>query len=93
MVSPAIARPGVWQNGRMAKARETVRVDRDLLAAAARKAARTGQTPEAVVEKALRRYLLDPADILDRLRPQEDLTDEEAMELAYDEIHKMRRGE
>ena len=77
----------------MAKAEVQVHLDADLWRKVTTTASSTGRQPEEVLEEAVRRYLIDPADILDRLRPTEVLTDDEAMEFAYDEIHKMRRGE
>lgn len=76
-----------------AMAKTQVAIDAELWKRVTTVASSTGRLPEEVVEDAVRRYLTDPADILDRLRPKEVLSDEEAMELAYDEIHKMRRGE
>lgn len=87
---PAV--PERWQNRRMAKSTASVRLDEELLKAAEALATRTGRKRDDVVEDALREFLTHPADILDRLRPQEELTDEQAMELALQEIEAYRSG-
>lgn len=74
-------------------AKTQVPIDDDLWKRVTTVASSTGRRPEEVVDAAVRRYLLHPADILDHLKPQEELTDDEAMQLAVDEIHKMRRGQ
>jgi hypothetical protein len=66
-----------------------VPLDADLWKRVRRVASNTGRPPEEVLEAAVRRYLIDPADILDLLRPPDNLSDEGAMQLAYDEIHKI----
>lgn len=55
-------------------------------------ASSTGRSPEDIVEAAVRSYLTHPGDILDRLSSREGLSDEDAMRLAADEIHEMRRA-
>jgi hypothetical protein len=67
-------------------------VDEELLKAAAALAARSGVFVEGMVERALRLYLEGPADVLRRIEPREELTDDEAMEVAIREIKAYRAG-
>jgi hypothetical protein len=72
----------------MARAKATVYVDPEVLRAARVHAARTGKRDSDVVEEALREYL--GLALLERIWEKADLSEEEAMELAYDELHAMR---
>jgi hypothetical protein len=75
----------------MARKKTTFYVDESLLRSLRVLAARQGTRDSDVVEAALREYL--GFAVLDRVRARSDLTEEEAMKLAYDELHAMRRGE
>ncbi|HMI82226.1 MAG TPA: hypothetical protein VK480_10600 [Solirubrobacterales bacterium] len=74
----------------MAKTRTTLTVDEEVLRAVRIKAARTGKRDSEVIEESLRRDLdLDTlTEIWARVKP---LSEKEAMELAYSELHEMRR--
>jgi hypothetical protein len=81
--------------------RTTLLLDPDLLRAAQTLAASTGRHDYEVVEKALRRYLGDPAGaqgrqalrrLLDQVAERADLEDEEAVSLTYAELHEARRA-
>lgn len=74
----------------MGKSRVKIDIDSELYRRAVAVASSTGRRPDDVVDEALRSYLEGPADILKRLRPNEDLTDDEAMKLANEEVHKYR---
>ncbi|MGH2758692.1 MAG: hypothetical protein ACRDKJ_03910 [Actinomycetota bacterium] len=69
-----------------------IQIDDELWKRVSVVASSTGRRPEDVVEDAVRKYVTHPADVLDRLRPQADLTDDEAMELALREIKAYRSG-
>jgi len=72
----------------MAREKTTIYIDSDLLRATHAAAARTGMRVSDVVETALRSYL--GVGLLERIREKADLG-EEAMKLAYQELHAMRR--
>lgn len=72
----------------MARAKATVYVDPDVLRATRVHAARTGRRDSDVVEEALREYL--GLALLERIWEKADLSEEEALKLAYDELHAMR---
>jgi hypothetical protein len=73
----------------MARAKATVYLDPDVLRAMRVHAARKGKRDSDVVEEALREYLGLAA--IDRIRSRSDLDEDEAMRLAYEELHAMRR--
>ena len=73
----------------MARSKATVYLDPDVLRATRVRAARTGKRDSDVVEEALREYL--GLAVLDRIRAEADLEEDAAMQLAYDELHEMRR--
>jgi hypothetical protein len=73
----------------MARAKATIYLDPDVLRATRVRAARTGKRDSDVVEEALREYL--GLAVIDEIRAKADLDKEEAMKLAYDELHAMRR--
>ena len=75
----------------MAKKKTTVYVEEDLLRSARVAAARAGKADSEILEEALRSYLL--TDVLERVWTRSDLDEEQALTLAYDELHEMRRGE
>lgn len=73
----------------MARSKATVYLDPDVLRATRVQAARTGKRDSDVVEEALREYL--GFAVIDRIRAKADLDEEAAMQLAYEELHAMRR--
>ena len=74
----------------MRKARTRVIVDEEVLQAVRTKAARTGKPDSEVIEESLRRDLgLDGlARFWGRVKP---LSEKESLDLAYSELHEMRR--
>jgi hypothetical protein len=73
----------------VARVKTTVYLDERLRRAAKQAAARSGLHEYEVFESALKKYL--GWDILDDLRARHsDLTDDEAVKLAYDELHAYR---
>lgn len=75
--------------GTVARRKTTVYIDDDLLRAAKVSAARAGKKDYEVFEEALRAYL--GLDVLEAVWARSDLSEKEAMALAYREIHQMRR--
>jgi hypothetical protein len=73
----------------MPRAKATVYLDPDVLRATRIRAARTGKRDSDVVEEALREHL--GLAVVDRVRASSDLDPDEAMRLAYEELHAMRR--
>ena len=73
----------------MARAKTTVYLDPDVLRATRIRAARTGKKDSDVVEEALREYL--GLAVIDRVRARSELSADEAMTLAYDELHAARK--
>jgi hypothetical protein len=73
----------------MARSKATVYLDPDVLRAARIRAARTGKRDSDVVEEALRQHLGLAG--VDRMRSATDLDSDEAMKLAYEELHALRR--
>jgi Ribbon-helix-helix protein, copG family len=73
----------------MAKTRTTLTIDEDVLRAVKVRAARTGKADGQVIEDALRRDL--GLDLLDRLWSRNDLTEDEAVDLAVEAQHATRR--
>ncbi len=89
----------------MSKRKTTYYLDEEVLTAAKLTAAVTHRSESALVEEALRAYLVDEHrgeqaqaslhDLLDRLakrRSAEDLSEDEAMEMAVEEVHAVRRA-
>jgi hypothetical protein len=73
----------------MAKVRTTLTIDEKVLRAAKVQAARLGKGDSEYIEEALRRDL--GFELLEQIWARNtDVTEEEAMELAVSEIHKMR---
>jgi hypothetical protein len=72
----------------MPRSKATVYLDPNVLRATRVHAARTGKRDSDVVEDALREYL--GIALLERIWEKADLSEEEAMQLAYDELHAMR---
>ena len=74
----------------MPKVRTTVTIDERVLRAVRVKAARAGRRDSEVIEDALRRDL--GFELLERIWERNtDLSEEEALELANDAVHEMRR--
>lgn len=73
----------------MAKVKTTIYVDEDVMRQIRVAAAREGRPLSELIEQALRRSTL--SGLLDSIRGDSDLSAEEAMELAYSELHAMRR--
>ena len=73
----------------MAKVKTTVYVDEDVLRQIRVTAARRGRSVSELVEDALRRSTL--AGLIESLRSSSDLSPDETLELAYSELHAMRR--
>jgi DNA-binding NarL/FixJ family response regulator len=72
----------------MGKRKTTVYLDEDLLRAARVFAARTEMRDSEVVEQALRAYL--GIDAFERVWARSDLSEEEALRLAYEALHESR---
>lgn len=72
----------------MPRTKTTVYLTPEILQAAKVEAARTGKREYEVFEEALRAYL--GFAVLERAWVKADLTEEEALELAYGEIHDAR---
>lgn len=72
----------------MSRVKTTVYLDPELLRAAKIEAVRTGKREYEVFEEALRRYLA--FEVVERAWVRSDLTEDEALELAYAEIHESR---
>lgn len=66
----------------------TVYLDPDLLRAAKVWAARTGRKDYEVLEEALRLYL--GLDVIENVWARSDLAEDEALSLAYEEVHAAR---
>jgi len=71
------------------KRKTTVYIDDGLLRAVKVAAARSGQREYQVVEQALRSYL--GMELLERAGWRSSLSEKEAMNLAYGELHRSRR--
>ena len=74
----------------MARTKATVYLNPDVLRATRIRAARTGKRDSDVVEEALREHL--GLAVVDRIRTSSDLTGDEAMALAYEELHAERKA-
>ena len=74
---------------RMARRKTTVYLDEDLLRGAKVLAARTDRKDYEVLEEALREYL--GVAVLDRVWARSNLDDDEALDVAYEELDAMRR--
>jgi hypothetical protein len=73
----------------MPRTKATVYLDPEVLRATRVRAARTGKRDSDVVEEALREYL--GLAVVDRIRARFDLDEKEAMRIANEELHAMRR--
>lgn len=83
----------------MARKKTTIYLEPDLLNAAKALAASSGRREYEVVEDALRAYMRSDEtaqarrelrELLDRVAERSELTDDEALKLAYDELHAIR---
>lgn len=72
----------------MAKRKTTIYVDEDLLRGAKILAARSGKKDYEVLEDALRSHL--GVEVLDAVRSRSELTEEQALELAYEALDAVR---
>jgi hypothetical protein len=73
----------------MARTKATVYLDPEVLRATRIRAARTGKRDSDVVEEALREYL--GLAVIDRIRSRFDFDEEEALRVANEELHELRR--
>jgi hypothetical protein len=73
----------------VAKTRTTVTIDEEVLRAVKVRAARTGKGDGEVIEEALRRDL--GLDLVQRLWARNDMSEDEAVELAVEAQHATRR--
>ncbi len=74
----------------MAKKKTTVYIDEDLLRAAKVMAARNGVREYQILEDALRRYL--GWEGIRNAWSRSDLSEDQALDLAYEELHAARRS-
>ena len=72
------------------KRKTTVYVDEDVLRATRIRAARAGKRDSEIVESALRAYL--GFDAIESVWGRSDLSEKDALELAYDEVHSSRQS-
>ena len=73
----------------MGKVRTTLTIDEEVWRAIKVRAARSGKGDSQTIEEALRRDL--GLDLLQRLWSRNDMSEEEALELAREAQHKTRR--
>lgn len=73
----------------MSKTRTTLTIDEEVLRAVKVRAARTGKGESQVIEEAVRRDL--GLDLMERLWARNDLTEDEAMDLALEAQREARR--
>jgi metal-responsive CopG/Arc/MetJ family transcriptional regulator len=73
----------------VARKKTTVYVEEDLLRGVRVMAERAGKSDSDIVEEALRNYL--GVDVLERVWPRSNLDENEALELAYDQLHRSRK--
>jgi hypothetical protein len=74
----------------MTRKKTTVYLEEDVLRSVRVMAARTGKKDYEVFEEALRSYL--GMEAVERAWSSADLSEEEALELAVDEVHRFRSG-
>lgn len=73
----------------MEREKTTIYVEPGLLRAAKIEAARNGKREDEVFEDALRSYL--GFEVVERAWARSDLSEDEALRLAYDELHESRK--
>ena len=83
------AKPSCRYNVTVARTKTTVYLDPEVLRATRVSAARKGRRDSDIVEEALREYL--GFAVIDRIRARSDLTGDEALELATEEVRAHRR--
>jgi archaellum biogenesis protein FlaJ (TadC family) len=76
--------------------KQRTEIDAGLLAELRRRAKELGRSEGDLLDEAVRRYLErgDPRrfeELLDRMSSRFDLDEDEAMKIAYEELHAMRR--
>jgi hypothetical protein len=84
----------VWHDGDVPKHPLTVELEEDVILAARAEATRKGQSEAAVVERALREHLSLGSSVTDQVWARNQsgaLSQDEALDLAYDELKAMRR--
>ena len=76
----------------MGRVKTQVQLDEQVLELVEQRATATGRDRDQVIEEALRRQFADDqlTDVLAAVRERSDLTDEQALELAYRELRAMR---
>ena len=74
----------------MVKKKTTVYIEDDVLRSARVMAARTGKKDYEVLEDALRAYL--GMEVLERAWASSDMSEEEALRVAVEEVHRFRTG-
>jgi len=76
----------------LARVNTQVALDERLLALIEQRASATGRDRDQIIEDALRRQLDDDSfqQVLAAVRQRSDLTDEQALEVAYSELDTMR---
>jgi hypothetical protein len=74
----------------MAKRKTTIYVDEELLRGAKILAVRSGKKDYEVLEDALRSHL--GVEVLDAVRSRSKLTEDQALELAYEALDRTRRS-
>jgi hypothetical protein len=72
----------------MAKRKTTIYVDEEILRAARVAAARSGKRDSQIVEEALREYL--GLGVVNRVWSRSRLSEDDALALAYEELHASR---
>lgn len=72
----------------MGKVKTTVYVDEGVMRSIRVTAARRGRSVSDVIEDALRKATL--SDLIRGIQAESDLSEDEALELAYSELHAMR---
>ena len=73
----------------MSKVKTTLMLDEEVLRAVTLRAARTGRGDSEILDDALRRYL--GLDVLEQVWSRSDMGPDEAMDLALEAQHAMRR--
>lgn len=72
------------------RTKTTIYLDEGVLQAARLLAAREGKEENEVFEEAIRKHL--GLDVLDEIWARGDLSEDEALEVAYEELHRARQG-
>jgi Arc/MetJ family transcription regulator len=72
------------------RTKTTIYIDDEVLQATRLLAAREGKEENEIFEEAIRRHL--GLDVLDDIWARSDLTEDEALEVAYEELHRARQS-